>query len=46
MFMALLEAGADPEAVDVNGKSPMDYAGEQEALRELEVVKRSGARRE
>ena len=42
VFMVLLEAGADPEAIDVNGKSPMDYAGEQEALRELEVVKRRG----
>ena len=42
VFMALLEAGADPEALDVEGKSPMDYAREQKALQELEVVKRSG----
>ena len=40
VFMALLAAGADPEALDADGGTPMDYAGEQEALRELEVVKR------
>ena len=45
VFLALLEAGADPEAVDAAGKTPMDYAMEREALRELEVVKRSGGRR-
>ena len=45
VFLALLEAGADPEAVDAAGKTPMDYAREREALRELEVVKRSGGRR-
>ena len=41
-FLALLEAGADPEALDGSGKTPMDYAREQKALQELEVVKRSG----
>ena len=42
VFMALLEAGADPEALDWDGKTPIDYAREQKALQELEVVKRSG----
>lgn len=42
VFMALLAAGADPDALDADGGTPMDYAGEQEALRELEVVKRRG----
>ena len=41
VFMALLEAGADPEALDVEGKTPLDHAREQKALQELEVVKRS-----
>ena len=40
-FMALLAAGADPEALDVDDRTPMDYAREHEALKELEVVKRS-----
>ena len=42
VFMALLEAGADPEVIDLEGKSPMDHARERKALQELEVVKRSG----
>ena len=42
MFLALLDAGADPDALDGEGKSPMDYARENKALQELEVVKRSG----
>ncbi|MDE2984812.1 MAG: ankyrin repeat domain-containing protein [Gemmatimonadota bacterium] len=41
-FIMLLDAGADPTALDDYGKTPMDYARENEALRELEVVKRSG----
>ena len=40
VFMALLEAGADPTAVDAEGKTPLDHAREQKALQELEVVKR------
>ncbi|MXW18369.1 MAG: hypothetical protein F4123_08540 [Gemmatimonadetes bacterium] len=42
VFMALLEAGADPEALDWDGKTPMDHARERKELQELEVVKRSG----
>ena len=42
VFMALLEAGADPSAIDVEGKTPLDHAREQKALQQLEVVKRSG----
>ena len=42
VFMALLEAGADPTAVDVEGKTPLDHARERKTLQELEVVKRSG----
>ena len=42
VFMALVEAGADPDALDIEGKTPLDYAREQKALQELEVVKRSG----
>ena len=42
VFMALLEAGADPEALNWDGKTPMDYARERKELQELEVVKRSG----
>ena len=42
VFMALLDAGADPDALDQADKSPMDYAREHKALQELEVVKRSG----
>ena len=42
VFMALLDAGADPSALDVEGKTPLDHAREQKALKELEVVKRSG----
>ena len=42
VFMALLAAGADPSALDVEGKTPLDYAREQKGLQELEVVKRSG----
>ena len=42
VFMALLEAGADPEALDWDGKTPMDYAREKKELQALEVVKRSG----
>ena len=42
VFMALLEAGADPTALDIEGKTPLDYAREQKTLQELEVVKRSG----
>ena len=42
VFMTLLEAGADPAALDAEGKSPMDHARENKALQELEVVKRSG----
>ena len=42
VFMALLEAGADPSALDIEGKTPLDHAREQKTLRELEVVKRSG----
>ena len=41
-FLMLLDAGADPTALDDYGKTPMDYAREQKALQELEVVKRSG----
>ena len=41
VFMALLEAGADPAALDVDGKTPLDYAKEQKELQELEMVKRS-----
>ena len=41
VFMALLEAGADSAALDVEGKTPLDHAREQKALQELEVVKRS-----
>ena len=40
LFMVLLDAGADPAAVDKNGKTPIDYARENKALQELEVVKR------
>ena len=42
VFMALLDAGADPSALDIEGKTPLDHAREQKALQELEVVKRSG----
>jgi len=42
VFLALLDAGADPDALDGEGKSPMDYARENEVLQELELVKRSG----
>ena len=42
VFMALLDARADPSALDIEGKTPLDYAREQKALQELEVVKRSG----
>ena len=42
VFLLLLDAGADPTAVDQADKTPMDYAREDEALQELEVVKRSG----
>ena len=42
VFMILLAAGADPAALDEYGKTPMDYARENKALQELEVVKRSG----
>ena len=42
VFMALLEAGADPSAIDVERKTPLDHAREQKALQQLEVVKRSG----
>ena len=42
-FMMLLEAGADPAALDDYGKTPMDYARENKALQELEVVKRFGS---
>lgn len=42
VFMALLEAGADPTALDIEGKTPLDHAREQKTLQELEVVKRSG----
>ena len=42
VFLALLEAGADLEALDWNGRTPMDYARERKELQELEVVKRSG----
>ena len=42
VFLLLLDAGADPTTVDQLDKTPMDYAREDEALRELEVVKRSG----
>ena len=41
VFMILLAAGADPAALDEYGKTPMDYARENKALQELEVVKRS-----
>ena len=41
-FVMLLDAGADAGALDDYGKTPMDYARENEVLRELEVVKRSG----
>ncbi|MDE2874095.1 MAG: ankyrin repeat domain-containing protein [Gemmatimonadota bacterium] len=41
-FMMLLDAGADPAALDDYGRTPMDYARENKALQELEVVKRSG----
>ena len=41
-FMMLLDAGADPAALDDYGRTPMDYARENRALQELEVVKRSG----
>ncbi|MDE2874096.1 MAG: ankyrin repeat domain-containing protein [Gemmatimonadota bacterium] len=41
VFMALLEAGADPSALDIEGKTPLDHARENKALRELEVMKRS-----
>ena len=41
VFMALLDAGADPAALDIEGKTPLDHAREQKALQELEVVKRS-----
>ena len=42
VFMALLEAGANPEVLDWDGKTAMDYAREQKELQELEIVKRSG----
>ncbi|MDE2794833.1 MAG: ankyrin repeat domain-containing protein [Gemmatimonadota bacterium] len=42
VFLALLDAGADPDALDGEGKSPMDYARENEVLQKLELVKRSG----
>ena len=41
VFLVLLDAGADPAALDDYGKTPMDYARENKALQELEVVKRS-----
>ena len=42
VFLLLLDAGADPAAVDEFGNTPMDYAREEKALQGLEVVKRSG----
>ncbi|MDE2794834.1 MAG: hypothetical protein OXL34_08460 [Gemmatimonadota bacterium] len=42
MFVLLLEAGADPAVREKAGATPMDYARENKALQELEVVKRSG----
>ena len=42
VFMILFEAGADPAVLDGHGRSPLDYARENEALVELDVVKRSG----
>ena len=39
-FPALLRLGADPNALDDEGKTPLDYARENEALQGLEVVRR------
>ncbi|MYI44949.1 MAG: hypothetical protein F4123_00895 [Gemmatimonadetes bacterium] len=41
-FMMLLDAGADPAALDDYGRTPMDYARENRALQELEVLNLSG----
>ena len=41
-FLLLLDAGADAAALDPADRTPMDYARENKALQELEVVKRSG----
>ena len=40
LFPVLLELGADPEAVDREGKTPMDYAVENLWLQGWEVVRR------
>ena len=42
VFLILLDAGADSAVLDDYDKTPMDYARENKALQELEVVKRSG----
>ncbi|MDE2875235.1 MAG: ankyrin repeat domain-containing protein [Gemmatimonadota bacterium] len=39
-FEMLLELGADPAALDDNGRTPMDHARENIALQGLEVVMR------
>ena len=41
LFPLLLRLGADPEARDVLGKTPMDYARENEVLQLWELVKMS-----
>ena len=40
VFPALLRLGADPAALDDEGKTPMDYARENSALQGLEEVRR------
>lgn len=40
-FPLLLRLGADPEALDAEGKTPMDYARENRALRPWERVRMS-----
>ena len=42
MFTVLLKLGADPTALDGDGRTPFHYARENKALQGLESVRRSG----